>query len=646
MGLGILQGSPQMFTQISPRAFLSLVLFVSAVFLGTLASARVPRSETRRDAVGHRKTPTTSPSLAAGNSGPGWAIVTSPNTTEQRLVSAACVSGTDCWAAGYYVNTNGLGQTLIEHWDGSSWRIVASPNQTVSNTPVDSRLESVAFTSTSNCLAVGTSLGLIPTMLVEHWDGTFWSIVPSANPSTANNQLHAVACSSAVDCWAVGTYKTGLQNRYTQTLIEHWEGSSWSAVTSPNTGSTLQNRLNGVTCTSASDCWAVGYARTSATNQPAQTLVQHWDGTVWSTVTSPNLSVTQDHVLTSVACSSATDCWAIGYYDTGAIGSNGRPIYQTLTERWNNAAWLIVSSPNTSALDANFLLDVACVSSTQCWSVGYAYGSTSEQALIEQWNGSAWSIVAAPTSQDTQYNYLYGVTCASASQCWATGYSECQHTLTERWDGSTWTIVPSPSAVGGGSRNVLFDVACSAPSDCWAVGENSVGQSFIQHWNGKIWSQVLVPFGMPAHFNSLGAVTCNATHDCWAVGYYYNSGGFDQALAEHWDGAAWSEIPIPNQSPTENNDLNGITCTSTNDCWAVGSSQGTSLIDHWNGSSWSTAVSPNVGAAVNWLTGVACTSLSDCWAVGWSADSTTSASLPLTLIEHWNGSSWTVVSSP
>ena len=44
------------------------------------------------------------------------------------------------------------------------------------------------------------------------------------------------------------------------TLIEHWNGISWSIVTSPNNG-TSGLQLNGVTCASASDCWAVGMPR-------------------------------------------------------------------------------------------------------------------------------------------------------------------------------------------------------------------------------------------------------------------------------------------------------------------------------------------------------------------------------------------------
>src|SRR5260370_5336010 len=98
-----------------------------------------------------------------------------------------------------------------------------------------------------------------------------WSIVNSANGTATEdtNLLNGVTCVSASNCWAVGQYWTGITY---QTMIERWDGTSWAIVRSPNATTTSGNYLDGVTCVSASDCWAVGYisARTD------QTLVEHW----------------------------------------------------------------------------------------------------------------------------------------------------------------------------------------------------------------------------------------------------------------------------------------------------------------------------------------------------------------------------------
>src|SRR5207253_503535 len=106
--------------------------------------------------------------------------------------------------------------------------------------------------------------------------------------------LEDVTCTSASDCWAVGFY---YNNTTAQTLIEHWNGTNWAFVTSANTSVIQSNQLFGVTCVSASDCWAVGNYENDTPSQggPFQTLIEHWDGTAWAIVASPNTNVTITH---------------------------------------------------------------------------------------------------------------------------------------------------------------------------------------------------------------------------------------------------------------------------------------------------------------------------------------------------------------
>src|SRR4029077_3033917 len=109
-----------------------------------------------------------------------------------------------------------------------------------------------------------------------------WSIVASSNPSTNANVLRGVSVVSANDVWAVGDFVTTTNIR--RTLVEHWDGTAWSVVVSPNSGtSTTNNSLKGVSVMSANDVWAVGSAGSG-------TLVEHWNGTAWSVVASPNVA--------------------------------------------------------------------------------------------------------------------------------------------------------------------------------------------------------------------------------------------------------------------------------------------------------------------------------------------------------------------
>src|SRR4029077_21268961 len=117
---------------------------------------------------------------------------------------------------------------------------------------------------------------------IEHWDGNSWSIVQSPITNTYA-QLNDVTCLSPSQCWAVGSYYTGygdpLYLTSSQTLVERWDGASWSIVSSPNPG-TKYNGFNELACTSAAGCWAVGsFQNDTGGGGP---LIQHWDGVSWT----------------------------------------------------------------------------------------------------------------------------------------------------------------------------------------------------------------------------------------------------------------------------------------------------------------------------------------------------------------------------
>src|SRR6267378_824054 len=258
-----------------------------------------------------------------------------------------------------------------------------------------------------------------------------WTVVSSPNTSTTQNNLLGVTCVSAPDCWAVGFYVAS--SGAPQTLVEHWDGIAWAAVPSPN-ASRYNNVLSDVTCVSASNCWAVGFYVSGPSVY--QTLIERWDGTSWTIVTSPNAA--QINLLNSATCVSASDCWAVGYSEIVGVGTLN--IDQTLIERWDGTSWAIVNSANTSALD-NYLDGVTCDSASDCWAVGYYFTGNAVQNgvyqnLIERWDGTSWAIVNSPNTSTTEYNHLFGVTCASASECWAVGYyynGSVSLTLTEHY---------------------------------------------------------------------------------------------------------------------------------------------------------------------------------------------------------------------
>jgi hypothetical protein len=156
--------------------------------------------------------------------------------------------------------------------------------------------------------------------LVERWNGSTWSIVASPNP-TNDGVLNSVKCLSDTRCDAVG-----YGGSPAKTLVEHWNGTSWSIVPSPNP--TGYSYLNGVTCASTTSCDAVGYSATSPNFLTGSTLVEHWNGTSWSIVASPNGPPgTTSAALSGVSCPTTTSCYAVGNYRAG-------PTNYTLTEKY------------------------------------------------------------------------------------------------------------------------------------------------------------------------------------------------------------------------------------------------------------------------------------------------------------------------
>lgn len=573
--------------------------------------------------------------------GTSWYIVPSPGfkTVNGFLSAVTCTSATDCWAVGHnYDPQNGA---LIEHWNGTSWSIAVS-----SAFAGDNWLQAVTCAAANDCWAIGYSVdgsGSQYTTLAIHWNGSAWSTVASPNdPASTVNQLFGVACTSANACWAVGFSGN---NGGAKTLIERWNGSSWQIVTSPNHTESQQanyNHLYGISCAQSSDCWTVGNYESSGVSDG--TLVEHWNGSSWSIMPSPNGPASvHASTLISVTCLSLTNCWSSGLY------YSSRNQVQTLTETWNGSVWSVVSSANTSEDERNSAYSIACTASSKCWMVGdFSPQSTLAQTLIERWNGDSWTI-ARSANNDIQF--VNGVTCVSTSDCWTVaaylnnedGYYK---PIIHHWDGTQWSI--SHETQLAGNNRFLYAITCASASNCWAVGANDDSgdaiQTFIKRWNGGTWTDVSSPNSSATQDNFLQAVACASISQCWAVGYYQMNDSTVHTLIAHWNGSNWT---LDTSTPT--GVLTGISCTSTTDCWAVGYAESDTdhtLVEHWNGASWTVVSSPNTSSTIdNYLNSVSCISSTNCWAVGFAVGDAQSGN-DRTLIEHWNGASWSIVASP
>jgi len=323
-------------------------------------------------------------------------------------------------------------------------------------------LHGVAALATNDVWAVGSSANDHGSLtLVEHWTGTRWNVVASPNVAgSISDELLGIVAIAANDIWAVGDATIDNPTLHTQqALIEHWNGAVWSIVESPFSASEV-TALRGISAVSAMDIWAIGAGATGP-------LIEHWNGTTWSEVPGPSGS---HDTLSGVTAVTANDVWAVG---TG-IGSYG---WQTLIEHWNGTQWKVVERGPRPGLFTDDLLGVAASSANDVWAVGTARGltpSSSYQPIIEHWNGSAWSIVTIPLPGYAAS--LNSIAVVSASNIWAVGNYESEPgepgptlTLIEHWNGSTWSMVNSPSP-GSYGNDLEAAVRVPATSSIWSVG--------------------------------------------------------------------------------------------------------------------------------------------------------------------------------
>jgi hypothetical protein len=339
----------------------------------------------------------------AGTGGCGsWTLVYSPNPLdEDTLHGVAAVSATDAWAVGHAFDEYGPDRPLIEHWDGAAWTEVAT------SLPESALLWDATALASDDAWAVGVNTDSPRFPFTAHWDGSTWSSVPVPNPGRSSAELLGVTALASDDVWAVG-WREGPEAGADRTLVEHWDGSSWSVVPSPSPG--VGQQLNEVSGSSATDVWAVGWslATIASHNQYYyHPLIEHWDGSRWSVVKN---SVSGSEIqLTGVAAMSATDAWAVGF--TGLGSGSG----QVFVERWDGSGWHPVEGPRPPYSQLNA---VAGGAPDDVWMAGF--GPPEAETLVEHWDGASLTIV--PSSGWSDENTLEAVDVLPSGEAWTAGW--------------------------------------------------------------------------------------------------------------------------------------------------------------------------------------------------------------------------------
>jgi hypothetical protein len=337
--------------------------------------------------------------------------------TNSAADHVSCSGSSMCMAVGFQGNTAPTQTAFAQAWNGSTWNTTSAQNPS-GETNVN--LSSVSCVGPIFCMAVGSAVNASNTVtLAEMWNGSTWSIVTTANPTGTDDVLNHVNCSSATSCMAVGASGSA-----DTALVEQWTGgASWSTlpITAPTGTTSVQ--LHGITCYGANWCLTVGQGTVSG---PATvTVAETWNGSAWTSVPPQNVgSGSTLSTLGSVSCAGQSFCEAVGQ----SRDSSGTT-FHNLIENWNGSTWTIATSPDNThsgTVAFNDLSDIDCISATVCTAVGGAGASNTPTALqttVLNWNGTMWSLGTSPNGTGTGTT-LHSISCISNWACMATGLTQ------------------------------------------------------------------------------------------------------------------------------------------------------------------------------------------------------------------------------
>ncbi|MBI4675253.1 MAG: hypothetical protein HY741_26725 [Chloroflexi bacterium] len=298
-----------------------------------------------------------------------------------------------------------------------------------------------------------------------------------------NSGLDAIAVVAPNDIWAGGRYwQEGQIDGHT--LLEHWDGTQWTLVDTPDVGG-----IDDIFVAAPNDIWALGFAF-----KPNTQYLLHWDGSTWQ-------KVPLDIYALALGGTSGTDIWALGS--------------PSMIRHWDGASWSPVPGPDPSSI-AESISDVKAFTPNDAWAVGHWYFNvTSHGGIILHWDGTAWTYTYRGSGGS-----LLSVAGTSGKDVWIGGSTQYAHGRLYHWDGQQWRVSRGPQPLRG--TVAYTGLAALATDDVWTVGgvqTYPIGQYYalLGHWDGKRWSSVPTPTLSESH-NWLAAVAVVNAEDVWAVG--------------------------------------------------------------------------------------------------------------------------------
>ncbi len=567
-----------------------------------------------------------------------------------ELDAVSCPTATMCLAVGSQTSPDGSAAAAVQLWNGASW----SPRSAA--IPRGATLTGVSCSAVDACTLVGfTGPVDAAVSFAERWNGSTWSKESTPTPAApagaaiTTADLFAISCPTATTCVAVGTANTADTRA---PYAEIWNGVTWRPESIPGPPTALGDAIDAVSCSSATNCEAVGNNQGYVPGAYADS----WNGSTWSLqVVAAAPTGTSNAILDSVSCPTVEFCVAVGN-STGVNATTGQPY----SEVWNGADWTLETMPSTAGIvDAGGSLfpgsptSVSCTSPTNC-----TFTANSSAGNVDVWNGASWTRQTAVPARLGLLDAAFDDVSCVATTCVAVGtntgqcvvatcvavggntaHGEAQGVavtdppLAEVRRLGTWELdSPQRTAPDGVA---LRSVSCTSPRACIAVGSPAHGGVVAERWDGRSWSLQGAPSPPDAWVQ---AISCASMKACVLVGSQASG-----ILIEWWNGRTWS---LQTASAGAQYTLAAVSCTSASACMAVGGNDGSVLVtEHWNGARWSSESVPfnaGPGRQSAMLTGVSCSSRTHCTAVGtYYVPNEGAPGQTVTIADGWDGRRWT-----
>ncbi|MHB8658887.1 MAG: hypothetical protein ACYC91_13200 [Solirubrobacteraceae bacterium] len=361
-----------------------------------------------------------------------------------------------------------------------------------------------------------------------------------------------------------------------------------AGIAQPNGNGALFGNL---ACVDASDCWTAGTGIDKAGGDVP--FIEHWDGHAFKLVATP----VSKSFLQGVACASSTDCWAAGGAGTPTNVQGGRVgHFVPLLGHYNGSKWSAVYPPNPGSSPDDELSDVSCTTAKDCYAVGWTRTAQSERTLIEFWNGKRWQTASHAALAGQTFSAMVGIECPS--KCIAVGTEQATSSHPPHVVGEVqaahrvrikhshkyrtvlqWESVRMPSPRAPNDYTQVTGISCPALDDCLATGSAyywpdqglDPGEAIAWHWNGRRWSLIMPHLAGPRSgggVSQLTGIACSGRASCWAVGSTFTDMQKAPAVTASWNGTKFSESS--NDNPYESDHLDAVGCAKDHSCVSVG----------------------------------------------------------------------------